>query len=146
MDWDNLYSNLKKFANRTADKINRTADIATLQVKLSMADKKLEEAYAALGHVSYDHFTGDDDLSEKISRAVSGVNNAIIERKKIEAELNEARRIAAEAKAAEEAERAAKAEQAAKSEQAANIKDSAHPVMTDLSDTEDAVDVMIEEE
>jgi hypothetical protein len=46
MNWDDLYSGLKVFANRAAIKINQSADIATLQVKLSMAERKLEETFA----------------------------------------------------------------------------------------------------
>lgn len=164
MDWDNLYSNFKKFANRTADKLNRTADIATLQVKLSMADKKLEEAYAALGHVSYEHFTGDDDRSEQIAKAVSAVNDALIEKKAVEHELNEARRRDEEARAAAEAERAAREADAAEAAKRAEATSRPRPVsaqtatparpkapvaptpVTDISDGADALEIAIEEE
>ncbi len=154
MDWDNLYSNFKKLANRTADKLNRTADIAALQVKLSMADKKLEEAYAALGHVSYEHFTGDDDRSEQVAKAVSGVNDALIEKKAVEHELNEARRRDEEAKAAAEAERAAKEAATESADRprpaperstAPRPKPPAAPV-TDISDGADALEIAVEEE
>ena len=59
MNWEEIYSGIRSFAGRAATKINQTADMATLQVKLSMAEHKLEEAYAALGKVSFGHFVED---------------------------------------------------------------------------------------
>ncbi len=91
MDWDNLYSNFKKFANRTADRINQTADIATLQLKLSANEKNVEEAYTALGKIAYEHFTSDEDLIDRVARAVSAVNRAKINVKQVEIELAEAK-------------------------------------------------------
>ncbi|MBQ9773394.1 MAG: hypothetical protein IJW30_01890 [Clostridia bacterium] len=76
MDWDNVYEDLKKVANRAADKLGQTATLAALQVKLAMAEKKLEEAYAALGKVAYEHFTDESDLSARVAAAVSRVNAA----------------------------------------------------------------------
>ncbi len=158
MDWDHLYSNFKKFANRTADKLSRTADIATLQVKLSMADKKLEEAYAALGRISYEHFTSDADLSERVAAGVSAVNDALIEKKAIESEIREAKKAAEAAKAAEEAERAA-AEQAEASAATSPKKpasttapaptapaETMNPPITAISDGADSIEIAIEEE
>ena len=101
MDWDHLYSSFRSFANRAAVKINQTADIATLQVRVSMAEKKLEEAYGALGHVSYEHFTGDTDLSERVAKAVSGVNDATIALRALQAELAQAKKRAEETKSAD---------------------------------------------
>ena len=92
MDWNHVYSNLKHLANRAAVKINQTADIATLQVRVSMAEKKLEEAYAALGRVSYEHFTSDADHSERVAQAVSGVNDALLALRTLKAELDAAKK------------------------------------------------------
>lgn len=77
MDWDTVYGDLKGLANRAADKLGQTATLATLQVKLSMAENKLEEAYAALGKIAYEHFTDERDLSPRVSLAVSRVNDAL---------------------------------------------------------------------
>ena len=42
MTWDEFYSNFKRTVGIAADKINQTADLATLQVKLSLQDYYLE--------------------------------------------------------------------------------------------------------
>ncbi|MBQ9784423.1 MAG: hypothetical protein IJW29_02875 [Clostridia bacterium] len=77
MSWDTVYGDLKNLAGRAADKLGQTATLATLQVKLSMAEKTLEDAYAALGKVAYEHFTDERDLSPRVSLAVSRVNDAM---------------------------------------------------------------------
>ena len=104
MDWNHVYSNLKHLANRAAVKINQTADIATLQVRVSMSEKKLEEAYAALGRVSYEHFTSDADHSERVAQAVSGVNDALLALRTLKAELDAAKKRAEESKTQSETE------------------------------------------
>ena len=53
MNWEEIYGGIRAFAGRAATKINHTADMAALQVKLSMAERKLEEAYASLGKASF---------------------------------------------------------------------------------------------
>ena len=78
MDWDNVYSEIKTFAANTAARVGHTAAIASLQVKLSKAEKQLEEAYTLLGKIAYDHFTSDDDRSARVAAAVSRVNRAKI--------------------------------------------------------------------
>ena len=76
MSWENVYEDLKNAAGRAADKLGQTASIATLQVKLSMAENKLVDAYAALGKVAYEHFTDEKDLSARVAEEVSKVNDA----------------------------------------------------------------------
>ena len=76
MDWNEVYGGMKKLAKTTAKKLNQTADMASLQVKLSMAQSKLEEAYTLLGRTSYLHFTGEEDLSKRVSVAIDNVNRA----------------------------------------------------------------------
>lgn len=154
MDWDHLYSSFKNLANRAAVKINQTADIATLQVRASVASKRLEEAYGALGHVSYEHFTGDADLSERVAKAVSGVNDALIALRVAEAELAEAKKRAEassgnteeEASVKDEPEEAPKTEE--KHEEAP--KETVAPVapkgtVSSYSDAEDTVEIDVEE-
>ena len=74
MTWDEFYSSLKKKVGIAADKINQTADLATLQVKLSLQERKLEEAFAALGRVAYEHFLSECDKIEAITVAMDQVN------------------------------------------------------------------------
>ena len=77
MNWDEVAEALRKTVGKTADKINQTADIASLQVKLSMLEHKLAEAYTALGKVSYLHFSDlDTDRSEAVAKAMENVETA----------------------------------------------------------------------
>ena len=92
MNWDDLYSGIKDFANRAATKINQSADIATLQVKLSLAERKLEEAYAVLGKAAYRHFTEDEDRSDRVTACISAVQNIKIEIRALEEQIADAKR------------------------------------------------------
>ena len=70
MTWDNFCASVKKTASKAADQINYSADLASLQVKLSMAEQKLEKAYAALGKTAYQHFTGDENTADAVAKAM----------------------------------------------------------------------------
>ncbi len=78
--WDQFCTSLKKGAGRAADKINQSADLATLQVKLSMAEYKLQNAYALLGQASYRHFSEESSHIEAIEAAMKAVE---LEQKKV---------------------------------------------------------------
>lgn len=129
MNWGEIYSGIRSFAGRAATKINQTADMATLQVKLSMAEHKLEEAYAALGRASFGHFVEDKENFAQISACITDVKNAMLEIRSIKAQIEELReRVANAAQQAETftdtvadvaAEAAAEHAQAAKAAQAA---------------------------
>ena len=77
MSWDQFYNSFKKKAIYAADKINQTADIATLQVKLSLAEHKLNEAYADLGKVAYAHFTSESNEADAVAKAMAPVEIAL---------------------------------------------------------------------
>lgn len=100
MTWDEFYSSLKKKVGIAADKINQTADLATLQVKLSLQERKLEEAYAALGKVAYEHFLNEGDKIEAITAAMEAVD----------AEMKKAADLKAQIEAVKTAEPKAKTE------------------------------------
>ncbi len=90
MTWDEFCNQARKTVGKTADKINRTADIAALQVKLSILENKASEAYERLGRVAYAHLSSENaDLTEKLSKRMSEVNLALQEvakmKEKIEA-------------------------------------------------------------
>ena len=76
MTWDEFCSGFKKAAGKAADKINQTADLATLQVKLTMAEHKLDDAYAELGRAAYRHFTDENSSAELVSVMMKGVADA----------------------------------------------------------------------
>ena len=76
MEWNEFCNKVKRAAGKAADKINQTADLATLQVKLSMAEHKLTEAYAKLGEIAYRHFTEEENTAESVSLAMTDVETA----------------------------------------------------------------------
>ncbi len=163
MDWNEVYTGIRAMAGRAATKINQTADMATLQVKLSMAEHKLEEAYAVLGRASFGHFVEDKENFDQISTAIVGVKNAKLEIRSIKAQIEELRRRVADAEAAAkafketlseeatEAANAVKAAQAAKknAEQkaaavAAKQAEEAEPLeVFDFSDDEEEAEVSV---
>jgi len=63
--WDEFCQSVKRAANRAGELINQSADLATLQVKLSVAEHKLEEAYAELGRLAYRRETLQEAPSQK---------------------------------------------------------------------------------
>ena len=114
MTWDEFYSNFKRTVGIAADKINQTADLATLQVKLSLQERKLEEAYAALGRVAYEHFLNEGDKIEAITAAMEAVD---AEMKKVAALKAQMERLKAEETKGKDAPKAEpKAEQTAEAE------------------------------
>ena len=100
MNWEEIYSGIRSFAGRAATKINQTADMATLQVKLSMAEHKLEETYAALGKASFGHFVEDKENFEEISARITDVKNAMLEIRSVKQQIEELKERVASAEAA----------------------------------------------
>lgn len=175
MNWEEIYGGIRAFAGRAATKINQTADMASLQVKLSMAESKLEQAYSALGKASFGHFVEDKQNFDEISAGITDVKNAMMEIRSVKAQIEELRQRVADAEkeveafketisdTAAEAAQAHKVAQNAKreaEERAAAVRarqeEEAEPlevfdfddddIITDVSDTGDAVDVVLEEE
>ena len=103
MDWNEVYGGVKRVANRTAKKLNQTADMAALQVKLTVAQGKLDEAYAVLGRVAYLHFTGDEDLSGKVALAIECVDVKKKDVRDLKQKIEAAKKKAAEEKARQKA-------------------------------------------
>ena len=175
MNWEEIYGGIRAFAGRAATKINQTADMATLQVKLSMADGKLEQAYAALGRASFGHFVEDKENFDQISAGITGVKNAMLEIRSIKSQIEELRQRAIDAEieaenfkdtiaeTAAETANATKVAQAAKKEaeeRAAAVRakqeEEEEPLevfdfddddfVTDVSGADDAVDIILEDE
>lgn len=125
MDWNEVYTGIRALAGRAATKINQTADMATLQVKLSMAEHKLEEAYAILGKASFGHFVEDKENIDQISNAITGVKNAMLEIRSIKAQIGDLKQRVIDAEVEAEnfketlSEEAAEAANAVKAAQAA---------------------------
>jgi chromosome segregation ATPase len=175
MNWEEIYGNIRSLAGRAATKINQTADMATLQVKLTMAQNRLEEAYTALGRASFGHFVEDKDNFDEISARIVAVKNAMLDIRDVEAQIEDLRRRATEAandvesfkgSVAEVAAEAAQAHKAAKDaekdaeERAAAVRklqeERAEPLevfdfeeedfITNLSKTDDAIEIELESE
>ena len=175
MNWEEIYGGIRAFAGRAATKINQTADMATLQVKLSMAEGKLEQAYAALGRASFGHFVEDKENFDQISAGITGVKNAMLEIRSIKSQIEELRQRAIDAEieaenfkdtiaeTAAETANATKVAQAAKKEaeeRAAAVRakqeEEEEPLevfdfddddfVTDVSGADDAVDIILEDE
>ncbi|MBQ7335630.1 MAG: hypothetical protein IJW92_04060 [Clostridia bacterium] len=161
MNWDEIYSSVKRFASRAADKINQSADIATLQVKLSMAEKKLDDAYCLLGQIAYRHFTSDSDESAKVAAAIANVDSIKQEIGALKDQIAQAKARAAEdnKEAEEESEAAAKPQSDATAEESPVAQENAVPEqlvaateetpvaeqVSSISDAEDAVEITVEE-
>ena len=73
MSWDTFCDNFKKAVGTAVDKINQSTDLATLQVKLSMAEKKLDDAFALLGRAAYRHFSAEESSVDEVTNAMKGV-------------------------------------------------------------------------
>ena len=76
MSWDSFYSSFKRAVGTAAEKINQTTDLATLQIKLGVAEHKLEAAYAQLGRDAYRQFTTDEDVVDAVSKSMTQVEKA----------------------------------------------------------------------
>ena len=173
MNWEEIYGGIRAFAGRAATKINHTADMAALQVKLSMAERKLEEAYASLGKASFNHFVNDKGDFDIISACITDVKDAMMEIRSIKKQIEELRERALEAEkevevfkdsvseTALEAAQAVKAAKAAKEDadkRAAAVRakqaEEAEPLevfdfeeddfITDFSSADDAVTIDLE--
>ncbi len=116
MTWDEFCNGAKKAAEKAADKINRTADLAALQVKLAMAEKKLNDAYAVLGRASYLHFETEEDNTDAVVAACAGVDRAQAVCNKLKAQIAEME--AANKQEKTEGQAATEEDQAATNEQA----------------------------
>ena len=55
MSWDQFYGNVKQGVEKAANKLEQTADLASLQIKLAGAEHKMQEAYILLGRIAYQH-------------------------------------------------------------------------------------------
>ena len=98
MNFDELCGSVKHATRCVAKKVSETADIATLQIKLSSAQGKLEDAYTLLGRAAYLHFTSEEDHSERVAIAVTNVGAAKAMVDEIKAQIAEARAKSAQKK------------------------------------------------
>ena len=88
MSWDSFREQVKNLTEKASAKINRSADIAALQAKLSAAKRTLEEAYTELGKAAYPYLTSTDEAQEdKVRLAMNAVKKARREVAALQAKL-----------------------------------------------------------
>lgn len=133
MGWDAFYRSVRNFTDRAAEKINRSADIAALQMKLAMAEKRLDDAYRTLGRIAYRHFTEEADHSEAVGAAVAEAEQICREIRALREQIASAKQRAAEADAANAAEE--RNEREAPTEPETTKPETTEPQMTGLQTT-----------
>ena len=89
--WNDFCKSVKKTATRAADKIGQTVDVATLQVKLSSAENKLDEAYTVLGRLEYNRYLGQDVPSAQLEKAINDIENRIQICEHLRAQISQAK-------------------------------------------------------
>ncbi len=98
MNWDEIYSKIKSGANKAADKLSQSADIANTQIRLMAVENRLTEAYTALGRAAYLHFTTEEDRSKTIAKRIEAVAVCLAERDLLREEIKEKRAASQKAK------------------------------------------------
>ena len=77
MKFDEFYGQVKETVGVAAEKINRTADIAALQVKLGISERKLNEAFSELGRASFGYFEDAQSFdAQKMAKLMANVKAA----------------------------------------------------------------------
>ena len=90
MTWNEFRTQAKSVAGRAEEKIKQSASIATLQIKLTAAERKLSAAYEALGKVAYKHFTEESENDiQKVATAVGGVQAIQADIKSLKAQIEQ---------------------------------------------------------
>ena len=101
MTWNEFRNQVKNVAGRAADKINQSADLATLQIKLSSMERKLSGAYESLGKIAYKHFTEETENDvQKVTNAVGAVQAIQDDIKNLKTQIEELKKQNEEKKAA----------------------------------------------
>lgn len=103
--WNEFCQSVKRVANQAADKIGQTADLATLQVKLSVAEHKLEEAYAELGRVTYEQRNAlpTDEQQTATANAFKAVEARLAECDGLKKQIEDAKTVGKDGEQTEEA-------------------------------------------
>ena len=108
MSWDKFRENVKQFANQAADEINQSADYASLQIKLNVAQKRAEKAYAVLGKLAYRRFSDEEISNSDWERATTDIELVNGEIDKLRAQIDAIKADIDAARANREAKRAEK--------------------------------------
>lgn len=120
MKWEEFCTGFKRTVYHAADKLTQGTDIAGLQLKLNGAERRLCEAYEALGKAIYPQVRKDAITpSEELNKAIVDVDSAQAEVTDLTEQIRKAKEAAEEydakvkeereaRKAAKEAEKQAK--------------------------------------
>lgn len=90
MTWNEFRAQAKNVAGRAESKIKQSANIATLQIKLTSTERRLSAAYEALGKIAYKHFTeeSENDVG-KVTTAVENVQAIQLDIKSLKAQIEQ---------------------------------------------------------
>ena len=89
MNFEKFCDQVKATAEKAADKINKTSDLAALQLKLSVSEKHLKDVYAELGHAVYLQMKLGQDQAEAIVAIMERVTAAKKEIADLENEIKQ---------------------------------------------------------
>ena len=99
-DWNSVRSGATRVANKAIRKTGEVADIASIYVKIKMAEAKLEGYYTTLGKYTYKQLKTGESQAEKIKPIVDGIDATREKIKLLRAKLEEEKQRKKEEKAA----------------------------------------------
>ena len=99
-DWNSVREGAARAANKAIRKTGEVADIASIYVKIKMAEAKLEGYYTSLGKLTYKQLKTGESQAEKIKPIVDGIDTTREKIKLLQAKLEEEKQKKKDAKAA----------------------------------------------
>ena len=74
MSWDQFYNNVKHTVGKAATRLEQSADLASLQIQLTSAERKMQNAYTLLGRIYYRHaIKPSEETEEELAKALKAV-------------------------------------------------------------------------
>ena len=99
-DWNSVRTGASRVANKAIRKTGEVADVATVYVKIKMAEAKLEGYYTSLGKLTYKQLKTGESQAEKIKPVVDGIDSTLEKIILLNAKLEEEKQRKKDAKAA----------------------------------------------
>ena len=99
-DWNSVRMGATRVANKAIRKTGEVADVATVYVKIKMAEAKLEGYYTSLGKLTYKQLKTGESQAEKIKPIVDGIDSTREKIKMLNAKLEEEKQRKKDEKAA----------------------------------------------
>ena len=85
--------NVKKGFSKIGNQVGKTADVASLRIKLTGIDGKLNEYYTDLGRLTYTKIAGiaGENTEREIESVVAKISGKMAEKREVEQELEKVR-------------------------------------------------------